>query len=122
MTSTAASAPDPGMFPLALMLDGKQVTLVGGGAVAARRAAAFAAAGARLHVISPRLDPRLELLLGPDDTWVARRFAPGDLAGAWLVHTATGDVAVDAAVSAEARAARVFCIAAGNAADRKSVV
>ncbi len=39
-----------------------------------------------------------------------------DLAGAWLVHTATGDVDVDRQVSADAAALRLWCVESGDAA------
>lgn len=49
-------------------------------------------------------------------SWEARPYAgEDDLAGAWLVHVATGDPAVDARVAADAERARVFCVAAGEA-------
>ncbi|MBD7979895.1 uroporphyrinogen-III C-methyltransferase [Oerskovia merdavium] len=51
----------------------------------------------------------------PVVTWDARAFRPGDLEGAWLVHTATGSTEVDAQVAAEAEALRIFCVNAGDA-------
>lgn len=121
----AAGAVSPGMtsdvaptqadsFPLALLLEDKLVVLVGGGKVAARRAAAFAGAGARLRIVAPTLHPRIAELLGPQDEWVQRDFILGDLTDAWLAHTATGDPAVDAEVAREAEWRHIFCINAGN--------
>lgn len=101
-------------FPLALLLEDKLVVLVGGGAVAARRAAAFAGAGARLRIVAPTLHPSIAELLGPQDEWVQREFILGDLTDAWLAHTATGDPAVDAEVAREAEWRHIFCINAGN--------
>jgi uroporphyrin-III C-methyltransferase/precorrin-2 dehydrogenase/sirohydrochlorin ferrochelatase len=40
----------------------------------------------------------------------------GDLAGAWLVHAATGDPAVNAVVAADAERDRVWCVRADDAA------
>lgn len=113
---------DAEAFPLAVMLAGRRVVLVGGGAVAARRAAAFAAAGARLRIVSPQLCPELELLLAEGHEWLRREFRFGDLEGAWLAHTATGDAAVDAEVAREAEWRQVFCIAAGHAATGSAAV
>ncbi len=49
--------------------------------------------------------------------WLPRDYAGGaDLDGAWLVHTATGDPATDAAVRADAEALRVLCVDAGQGA------
>lgn len=113
MTSDGA-ARQAESFPFALFLEDKLVVLVGGGKVAARRAAAFAAAGARLRVVAPALHPRVAELLGPNDEWVQREFILGDLSDAWLAHTATGDPAVDAEVAREADWRHIFCVNAGN--------
>lgn len=100
-------------FPLALLLEDKLVVLVGGGKVAARRAAAFAGAGARLRIVAPTLHPSIAELLGPQDEWVQREFILGDLTDAWLAHTATGDPVVDAEVAREAEWRHIFCVNAG---------
>lgn len=109
---------------LAFDLAERRVVVVGGGAVGARRALDLVAHGAEVHVVSPTLHPRL---VGPvaDDvvTWVQRSYAgPGDLTGAWLVHVATGDEQVDAAVARDADAARVWCVRAGRAAASRAHV
>jgi len=44
-----------------------------------------------------------------------REYRRGDLAGAWLAFTATGNAEVDGDVLAEANANRIFCNHAGNA-------
>jgi uroporphyrin-III C-methyltransferase / precorrin-2 dehydrogenase / sirohydrochlorin ferrochelatase len=99
-------------YPLHLDLGGRRVLVVGGGPVAARRAGALADAGARVVVVSPwacediTADPRLEVRV--------REWAADDLAGAWLVHTATGDPTVDAAVAAEADARHLWCVRADD--------
>jgi uroporphyrin-III C-methyltransferase/precorrin-2 dehydrogenase/sirohydrochlorin ferrochelatase len=48
-------------------------------------------------------------------TWVQRDYADGDLDSAWLVHTATGVRAVDAAVATEADARQIWCVRADDA-------
>lgn len=97
-------------YPLLLDLSGRRVVVVGGGAVAARRVAALHDAGARVVVIAPTvLDDvrqRAEVL--------ARPYAAGDLTGAWLVHAATDDPAVNAAVAADADAAGIWCVRADD--------
>lgn len=113
MTSDAAPS-QADSFPLALLLEGKLVVLVGGGKVAARRAAAFAGAGARLRIVAPTLHQSIAELLGPRDEWVQREFILGDLTDAWLAHTATGDPAVDAEVAREAEWRHIFCVNAGD--------
>lgn len=107
-------------LPLVFDLTDRLVVLVGGGRVAARRAATFLAEGARVVVIAPELAPAMTALMlrQPDRLrWRPRRYAgPSDLAGAWLVHTATSDPQVDAAVSADSEATRTWCIDATRAA------
>lgn len=104
-------------FPLSLDLAGRRTVLVGGGRVALRRARAFAEAGAQVIVIAPQVVPELAAMAADGTiSWEARRYASGDLAGAWLVHTATGVPRVDELVSADAAAGHLWCIDATDAA------
>jgi len=100
-------------YPLMLSLAGKRAVVVGGGAVALRRASGLLAAGAQVQVIAPVIDPQLAAL---DVVWHRRRYRDGDLAGAWLVHAATDDAKVNAAVAAAADRQRVWCVRADDAA------
>jgi len=100
-------------YPLMLSLAGKRAVVVGGGAVALRRASGLLAAGAQVQVIAPVIDPELAAL---DVVWHRRRYRDGDLAGAWLVHAATDDAKVNAAVAAAADRQRVWCVRADDAA------
>lgn len=104
-------------YPLTLSVAGRRVVVVGGGPVAARRARTLVDAGAAVHVVAPQADPSLETLAAEGTvTWSGRPYQTGDLDGAWLVHTATGDPEVDRQVLADADAARVWCVHAGDAA------
>lgn len=108
---------EPPQYPLTLSVAGRRVVVVGGGPVAARRARTLVDAGAAVHVVAPQADPSLEELAARGTViWSARRYQTGDLHGAWLVHTATGDADVDRQVLADADAARVWCVHAGDAA------
>jgi uroporphyrin-III C-methyltransferase/precorrin-2 dehydrogenase/sirohydrochlorin ferrochelatase len=89
------------------------VVVVGGGAVALRRTKALVEAGADVTVIAP--DVAAELAALPV-TVRRRRYRAGDLTGAWLVHAATGDPAVNALVAADAELERIWCVRADNAA------
>lgn len=104
------------LYPLSLQLLGRNVLVVGGGSVAARRAKSLLEAGAFVTVVAPELGAELTALheVGVLN-WKARAYRGGDLDYAWLVHTATGDSAVDAQVNADADDARIWCI---NAADK----
>jgi len=103
------------LYPLALRLAGRRVLVVGGGAVATRRIPALLEAGAEVVVVSPDLTPALRDRAGAGRLrWIARRFEPADLDGAWLVHVAVDDPVAAAAVSAAAAERRIFCVRADD--------
>jgi uroporphyrin-III C-methyltransferase/precorrin-2 dehydrogenase/sirohydrochlorin ferrochelatase len=106
-----------GVTLLGLVLEGRSVVMVGGGQVTARRAVDLVADGAAVTVVAPGLvDDLSDLVTSGAVTWVPRGYGgAGDLEGAWLVHTATGDPAVDERVAADAEVARTFCVHAGSA-------
>ncbi|WP_407320863.1 uroporphyrinogen-III C-methyltransferase [Isoptericola halotolerans] len=108
------------LYPLGLRVRGRLVVVVGGGPVAARRVRGLLAAGATLRAVAPALSDDLAALVAAGVVeHRARRYKPGDLDGAWLVHTATGDPAVDSAVADDAEVSRTFCVVASDA-DRAS--
>ncbi|HMG31839.1 MAG TPA: uroporphyrinogen-III C-methyltransferase [Jiangellaceae bacterium] len=103
-------------YPLVLDVARRRVVVVGGGPVAARRAAPVVDAGAELVVVSPFLcEPLADLVAAGLATWRPRDYSYGDLDDAWLVHTATGERSTDAAVAADAEAARIWCVRADDA-------
>jgi uroporphyrin-III C-methyltransferase / precorrin-2 dehydrogenase / sirohydrochlorin ferrochelatase len=99
-------------YPLMLDLTGRRIVVVGGGQVALRRATALLAAGALVHVIAPRVEPALA---GLPVTIDRRPYRDGDLAGAWLVHAATDDPAVNTTIAAAAERLRIWCSRADDA-------
>ena len=102
-------------YPLALLLAGRRVLVVGGGTVATRRVPALLDAGARVVLVSPSLTPALRSLATAGRlTWHRRRFRPSDLDGVWLVHTAVDDPVAAASVSEAAERQRVFCVRADD--------
>jgi uroporphyrin-III C-methyltransferase/precorrin-2 dehydrogenase/sirohydrochlorin ferrochelatase len=100
-------------YPIELELAGRRVVVVGGGAVALRRSKALVDAGASVTVIAPDVTTELAAL---PVTVRRRRYRAGDLAGAWLVHAATNDSAVNALIAAEAERERIWCVRADKAA------
>lgn len=98
-------------FPLFVTLAGRRVVAVGGGPVSARRVQSLLQAGAAVTVIAPHLcEDIAELVECGEVGWRQRDYAgPDDLEGAWFVHTATGEAAIDQAVSTDAEANRIFC-------------
>ena len=96
-----------------LDLAGRRVVVVGGGTVAQRRLPRLAASGADIEVISPEVTPAVQAMADAGElSWQARRYAAGDLSGAWYVLCCTSDPRVNEAVSIEAERARVFCVRA----------
>ena len=80
------------------------VLVVGGGPVAARKAEAFAAAGASVRIVA--LEPSSairDLARSAGVTLVERAYARGDIGDALLVIAATSDRTTNAAIAAEAR-------------------
>jgi uroporphyrin-III C-methyltransferase/precorrin-2 dehydrogenase/sirohydrochlorin ferrochelatase len=104
-------------LPLVVDLSGRLVVAVGGGPVSARRVRTFVDEGARVRVVADWLCEDLQDRVRAGEVeWHAREYAGADdLAGAWLVHTATGDRATDEQVAAEADALRIWCVNATDA-------
>ncbi|HSN52059.1 MAG TPA: siroheme synthase CysG [Woeseiaceae bacterium] len=102
-------------FPAFLDLHGRRCLIVGGGEVAARKARLLHSAGAELTVVAPRLAaPMQQLLRNAALCWQAREFDAADVAGHWLVVSATGVPEVERRVAAAAAQARVFCNSVDN--------
>ncbi|OIO89699.1 MAG: hypothetical protein AUK03_14040 [Anaerolineae bacterium CG2_30_64_16] len=91
-------------YPVSLIgLAQRQVVVVGGGAVAARKVATLLEADARVTVISPDLTSELEALVEAGRIAALNRpYREGDLAAAFLVIAATDDAEVNRAVWREA--------------------
>lgn len=84
-------------FPLFIDLTDKTVLIVGGGAVAARKAETMLGYGPRLLVCAPHFVPELRRLSGVE--LLERAFAPELLEGVSLVLAATDDRALNRTVS-----------------------
>jgi uroporphyrin-III C-methyltransferase/precorrin-2 dehydrogenase/sirohydrochlorin ferrochelatase len=114
------AAPGDGIeeaYLLGLRLRGRQVLVVGGGAVAARRVPRLLATGADVLLVSPSATPALEELAAHGRIgWHRRQYSAGDCARSWLVIACTDREEVNAAVSAEAEAQRTWCVRADEAA------
>src|SRR5690349_20522578 len=109
-------------YLVGLDLAGRRVVVVGGGTVAQRRLPRLVAAGAAVELVSPSVTPAVQAMVDAGElVWHRRRYASGDLTGAWYVLCCTSDPSVNAVVSADAEALRVFCVRA-DAGERGSAV
>ena len=92
-------------FPIFLHLSERRCLVVGGGEVAARKAAVVQEAGAQVHVVAPELGHSLQEMVEANAvTWRPGTFLEADLEGAYLAFAATDDAAVNAHVAAAAEA------------------
>jgi siroheme synthase-like protein len=104
-------------YPLFLRLRGLPVLVVGGGPVACEKARTLHAAGARVHVVAPRMDPELVRLAGSAET---RPFAPQDVDGKWLA-LAAATPRVNQQVREAGDARRVFVVAVDDVASCSAI-
>lgn len=92
-------------YPVNLVVGGKSVLVVGGGRVATGKVSNLLAAGARVTVVAPDVSAEIEAM----GVAVERRpYEAGEVAGYWLVVSATGDPTVDAQVFADGEASGVW--------------
>ncbi|MDQ2679667.1 MAG: hydroxymethylbilane synthase [Candidatus Eremiobacteraeota bacterium] len=102
-------------LPINLHIDGRLALIVGGGSVAARKAAALGQAGARLRLVSPKIGTELrEFLALRNDRICEREYESGDLADAFIAIAATDDASVNRQVLEDARVRGVLCCEAGD--------
>ena len=91
-------------YPVSLNVDGEPCLVVGGGAVAVRKAKTLYQAGARVTVVSPSFSAGFKRL---KVRRIRRRFRAADADGKALAISATDDPAVNRAVSRACRRRRV---------------
>jgi precorrin-2 dehydrogenase / sirohydrochlorin ferrochelatase len=102
-------------FPVNLDLRGRRVLVVGGGPVAARKAASLLRAGANVTVVAPSAVS--ELAEDPDIRWHRREYRRGEVASYRLAITATNDPKVNAQVARDGNAANVLVNSADDPAN-----
>ena len=102
-------------FPLFLDLDGRDVLVIGGGAVALRKIETLRSAGARVTVVAESIHDGLRALGAQGNvTLIERRFAASDIRASglprpWLIVAATDEPAINAEAARAAQAAGIFC-------------
>jgi precorrin-2 dehydrogenase/sirohydrochlorin ferrochelatase len=92
-------------YPVNLIVEGRRCLVVGGGAVAAQKAAALVACGAEVHVVAEHVGPEVRAL---SVTWEERSYARGEVSGYRFVVAATDASATNAAVYDDGEAAGVW--------------
>jgi len=106
------------LFPLFLDVSGRDVLVVGGGAVAERKVADLLDAGASVRVVAKVATPALvELARSGDIALEERAFDRTDVSGAWLVFAATDDAGAQKDAASACDEARVFCVAVDDPAN-----
>jgi uroporphyrin-III C-methyltransferase/precorrin-2 dehydrogenase/sirohydrochlorin ferrochelatase len=104
------------LYPLHLDLAGRRVLVVGAGRVAERRVISLVDAGADVVVVAPVATARLRTMAEASVIcWRERTFDYSDVIGAWLVHAATDDPAVNERAEAEAGRRQVWTVRADAA-------
>lgn len=91
-------------YPINLVLEDRLVVLIGAGREIARKLPGLLEVKARIRVIAP--EAREVVRRYHDEgkiEWIERRYQPGDLKGAFMVISATGDQTVNDAIWAEAQ-------------------
>lgn len=92
-------------YPVMLDVARVRVLIVGGGAVAARKAAGVVEAGGRPEVVAPAVTEGMRgLIEGHGLAWHPRPYTQGEAGGYRLVFAATDDAAVNGQVADDARA------------------
>lgn len=100
--------PTSSFYPAFLDVTDRACLVVGGGAVAARKARGLLDCGARVSVVAPSLAPEMEALADRLERVERRPYVRGEAARFRLVLTATGRPDVDGAVHEDAEAAGVW--------------
>jgi siroheme synthase-like protein len=95
----------PVSYPVNLLVTGRPCLVVGGGRVAARKAAGLVACGADVRVVAPVIGPEMRSLgLATEE----RAYRRGEVAGYRLVIAATDDPRTNRAVFEDGEAAAVW--------------
>jgi siroheme synthase-like protein len=98
------------LFPIFVKLQGKLVTIVGGGKIAEGKIPALLEAGARIRLVAPQVSARInEWVSNGQIEWWPKIFEAGDLREAYLAIAATAATTVNHEVFVEAEAQKIWC-------------
>ncbi|MCH7713342.1 MAG: bifunctional precorrin-2 dehydrogenase/sirohydrochlorin ferrochelatase [Chloroflexi bacterium] len=94
----------PAYYPVFLNLAGKRCVIIGGGAIAEGKISKLKETGAQVTIISPDATPAIQKMAKKGVVeWTARKYQPGDLAGAFLGIAATDVRQVNQQIFEEAK-------------------
>jgi precorrin-2 dehydrogenase/sirohydrochlorin ferrochelatase len=97
-------------YPIFLELGGRRAVIVGGGAVAAQKAQALLAAGARLVVVSKTIDDALAALCqGTNAELIKSGYSKNYIAEAVLVIAATNDERLNKQIYKDCQELEILC-------------
>jgi precorrin-2 dehydrogenase/sirohydrochlorin ferrochelatase len=97
-------------YPIFLELRGRRVVLIGGGAVALRKAQALLAAGARLVVVAEEINDMLAIKAkGGDAELIQSKYSKDYLAGACLAIAATNDHELNKQIYKDCQKLEILC-------------
>lgn len=94
------------VYPVNLVVQDRRCLVVGGGRVAAQKARGLLECGAVVHVIASAVGPDVRSI--EQATWDERPYRDGEVAGYWLVITATDDPEVNRAVAVQATERQIW--------------
>lgn len=94
------------MIPIALKLDGKPVLIVGGGAVAYRKAKQFLTEGAIVRICALHYTADFQTL---SVVCLHGAYDPADLAGMFLVYAATDDAKLNERIAKDCQKRQILC-------------
>ena len=113
--------PEPvGGYPILLHLQDRQVAVIGGGRVGARKVAHLIRTGARVLLISPEAGPALQALAAEGRIeWIAEPYRRDMLNDAMpiLVIATTSDARVNQTIAQDAHRIRALCNVANGSSD-----
>jgi precorrin-2 dehydrogenase/sirohydrochlorin ferrochelatase len=97
-------------YPIFLELDGRRVVIIGGGAVATRKAEALLSAGARLVVVAEQFDDVLvELCQKSNAQLIKSSYFKNYLAGSTLAIAATNNPAINEQIYEDCQELKILC-------------
>lgn len=104
---------DEKVYSALLNLNGKKVTVIGGGEVAFRKVTSFIEEGCEVHIIAPSFIEAFNTF-GHRINKIYKHYEEGDCAGSFIVIAATDDAKVNEQVGQFCKRGNILCNVADN--------